>query len=209
MSRLPLFGSALLVTGVASTLITAPAQAAQLRSTTCSVNNVSIGTTTATACYGPLSGNDTGAQSTLLNNLNGGLFSNYVGSDVSWSLAGKSDDGNSLLNAQNGQSSGEWSLDQALTSGTFVLSLKTSTRYSAYLFQNIDFSKTGLVGLFNTIGVALNGNGSKGKDLSHASLFVAKVSQGEQRTEVPEPASLIGLGLAATGMVVSRRRQSK
>ncbi|HEY9298621.1 MAG TPA: hypothetical protein VIQ31_20135, partial [Phormidium sp.] len=129
--------------------------------------------------------------------MNGGLFSDIVGTGVNWSLAGKSDE-NSVLNADNGDNIGDWSLDKALSSGTFVLSLKTSNDYSAYLFKGIDFATTGLQGVFNTIGVALNGSGNAGKELSHASLFVADVNE-PPVTSVPEPATLMGLGLVASG----------
>ena len=51
----------------------------------CSLNNISIGGTAATDCKGPFEGNDTGAQGTLLTNLNNGLFN--VGTNVAWELA--------------------------------------------------------------------------------------------------------------------------
>jgi hypothetical protein len=173
----------------------------------CNVSNVSLGGTAATDCKGPFEGNDTGATGTLLDDLNQGLFASSVGSNVTWSLAGKSDESNPFLTADNGLSTGKWSLNKALSSGTFVISLKSSTAYSTYLFKNIDFSKTGLQGIFNTIGVALDGSGNAGKALSHASLFVANVPS-EPSTKVPEPSALMGLGLVLGGMVVARRRKS-
>ena len=111
------------------------------------------------------------------------------------------------IDGQNGLSTGKWSLNKALISGTFVISLKSSTAYSAYLFKDIDFSKTGLEGIFNTIGVALDGSGNAGKALSHASLFVANVPSGPS-TKVPEPSALMGLGLVLGGMVVARRKSA-
>ncbi|MBD2607262.1 PEP-CTERM sorting domain-containing protein [Scytonema hofmannii FACHB-248] len=173
----------------------------------CNVSNVSFGGTAATDCKGPFEGNDTGDKATLLDDLNGGLFASSVGSNVTWSLAGKSDEPNPFLSADNGLSTGNWSLKKALSSGTFVISLKSSTVYSTYLFKDIDFSKTGLEGIFNTIGVALDGSGNAGKALSHASLFVANVPSGPS-TKVPEPSALMGLGLVLGGMVVARRRKS-
>ncbi|WP_026733485.1 PEP-CTERM sorting domain-containing protein [Fischerella sp. PCC 9605] len=183
----------------------------------CNLTDVLIGNTTATACKGPFDGNDTGAGNPLLTELNKGLFD--IGSNVTWSLAGKSDsDENNIFGfeAQNGLSTGTWSLDKALSSNTsnglstFVVSLKTSTKYSAYLFKDIDFSQTSLQGIFNTIGVALNGSSTQGKALSHASLFVATYAKPStiQKAKVPEPSASIGLGLVVGGMVIARRRKS-
>jgi hypothetical protein len=147
--------------------------------------------------------------------LNNGLFD--LGSNVNWSLAGKSDSNENNLfgfKAQNDYNTGSWSLGKALGSGpsTFVISLKSSTKYSAYLFKDIDLTKTGLQGVFNTIGVALAGNGKQGKELSHASLFVASYVKPPvpPKVRVPEPSASIGLGLVVGGMVkAARRRQSK
>ncbi|MBW4476566.1 MAG: PEP-CTERM sorting domain-containing protein [Tolypothrix brevis GSE-NOS-MK-07-07A] len=182
----------------------------------CNVTDVLIGKTNATACKGPFDGNDTGAGNPLLTQLNNGLFD--LGSNANWSLAGKSDSNENNLfgfKAQNGSDAGSWGLGKALGSGpsTFVISLKSSTKYSAYLFKDIDFTKTGLDGFFNTIGVALAGNGKegKGKELSHASLFVASYVKPPQppKVRVPEPSASIGLGLVVGGMVIARRRESK
>ncbi|MCC5601544.1 PEP-CTERM sorting domain-containing protein [Nostoc favosum] len=211
--------SVLLFTGIACTSIAAPVYAAsggnsgnagggQTSSPICSLSDISLGGVLATACDGANTGNDTGAQGTLLPDLNNGLFSSFVGTGVQWTLAGKSDDPNPFaITAANNSSSGTWGLGAALPSNTFVVSLKTSTAYSAYLFKDYDFSK-GLTGVFNTIGVALNGSGNAGKGLSHASLFVPKIGTNPPPTSVPEPASLLGLGLVASGMVMVRRRRA-
>jgi hypothetical protein len=171
----------------ACAFLAAPAQA----QAKCSVNNVLFQNKTATACAGSFSGNDTGAGNPLLTQLNGGLFN--VGSSVTWSLAGKSDDGSQSgldITAANGANKGTWSLSQSFSSNapsglsTFAISLKASTHYSTYLFQNFDLSK-GLTGVFDTIGVSLAGNGKSGKGLSHASLFIANYST---PTPAPTPA---------------------
>lgn len=180
------------------------------KGTSCSVTDVSIGSTKASACKGPFSGNDTGAKSTLLDDLNQGLFN--IGANATWELVGKSDSSDSFgFEARNGKNSGWWKLGKELGDGpsTFVISLKSSTSYSTYLFQDIDFSETGLSGFFNTIGVATNKNGT-GKDLSHASIFKATYAKLPEppKVKVPEPTTTLGLGMVIGGMLISRRRQS-
>ncbi|MBD0386683.1 MAG: PEP-CTERM sorting domain-containing protein [Nostoc sp. C3-bin3] len=196
--------SVLLFTGITCASISAPVYAAPI----CSLSDISLGGVFATACDGPIAGNDTGDKGSLLPNLNNGLFSSFVGTGVEWSLAGKSDDQKPFaITAANDFSSGTWGLGAALSSNTFVVSLKASDAYTAYLFKDYDFSK-GLTGVFNTIGVALDGSGKAGKDLSHASLFVSNIGKNPPPTSVPEPASLLGLGLVASGMVMVRRRRA-
>ncbi|MCC5656916.1 PEP-CTERM sorting domain-containing protein [Nostoc sp. XA010] len=199
--------SVLLFTGIACTSIAAPVYAAP-SSPICSLSDISLGGVLATACDGPNTGNDTGEQGSLLPDLKNGLFSSFVGTGVQWTLAGKSDDSNPFaITAANNSSSGTWGLGAALPSSTFVVSLKASNAYTAYLFKDYDFSK-GLTGVFNTIGVALDGSGKAGKELSHASLFIPHIGTNPPPTSVPEPASLLGLGLVASGMVMVRRRRA-
>lgn len=206
-----LLTSSLLATGIAASLMSAPASA-----TSCSVSNVILGGMEATACRGPISGNDTGNGGTLGNLLNQqNLFDQELAAvgitGETWSLAGKSDE-NSILNADKGEVSNSWlSFDSALNTNTFVISLKTSNSYSAYLFTNYNWqAPNALEGIFNTIGVELNGNGKAGKALSHASLFVANVKTVTPPSvqEVPEPATVMGLGLVFGGLVASRRRKA-
>ncbi|WP_082803810.1 PEP-CTERM sorting domain-containing protein [Anabaena sp. 4-3] len=179
-------------------------------SATCSLTDVFLGNVSASACQGPFSGNDTGSSSTLLDDLNSGLFN--LGVDATWELVGKTDSPDNFGFEATGKNSGSWSLNQALGEGlsTFVISLKTSSAYSTYLFKDVDFAKTGLTGSFNTIGVALDGSGKQGKDLSHASIFRATyVNLPEPaKAKVPEPTATIGLGLVMGGMLINRRRKS-
>ncbi len=194
----------------ASTTSNPPAQttsnppASTSSSVACSTNNVSLGGIFATACEGPFSDNDTGSGD-LVGQLNNGLFD--IGSGVKWELFGKSDGG--AFFADDTTSNGALKLKQALTSNTFVISLKSSTSYSAYLFEDFDFTKQGaLDGLFNTIGVSQNKQG-KAQALSHASIFIAnRPPEPPVKTKVPEPASIIGLGLVSGTMFMKRRRKS-
>jgi len=228
-----IIGSTILATGVAVSLMAAPAQAdVKLGNgsgggggagsggndtggtlSKCSTSDISLGgilgdLVDATACKGAFEGNDTGAQGTLLGKLDAGLFASEFtkNEQVSWSLLAKSDETNNVFNAKNDFNTGDWSFKKPLSTDTFVLSLKSSTAYSAYLFKDYDWTK-GLTGIFNTIGVSTNKG--KGQALSHASLFAANVTTvNSPSVEVPEPATLVGLGLAFGGMLASRRRQS-
>lgn len=173
----------------------------------CGVTNVLLGGQSATACQGPFEGNDTGAGDPLLTLLRSGLFtSNFSSNPTNWSQLGKSDDGKGIVTAQ-GKDTGTWKIEDRTTWGStqpagdfgaFVISLKTSTGYSAYLFKDIDFTQD-LTGRFDTVGVAQNKNGL-GKDLSHASVFVTTYKRPEFKShsrKVAEPGAAMALGLFA------------
>ncbi|MFY7807239.1 MAG: PEP-CTERM sorting domain-containing protein [Limnoraphis robusta] len=158
----------------------------------------------ATKCAGTYEGNDTGAGDPLLTLLKSGdLFGEEIGS-WDWELSGKSDGNKGAFGiTAPGSNSGNWSLSTALES-PFILSLKSSTSWSAYYFENLDSAITG--GFFNTLGVAVNENNGQGKGLSHASLFVASkqfVDEPDSQ-EVPEPGTLLGL-LTLGGVVFGKK----
>lgn len=187
--KMRLFNASLLALGALS-LSAMNASAASMTSVSCSSGSVTAGDSSAIACEGSFEGNDTGAGDPLLTALNDGMFANLVG-DLQWDLFGKSDE-NSSFTADNGLTSGTWSVLEAIT-GPFVISLKSGTSYSAYLFDG----KTPVTsGTFETLGVSVNNKG-KAQALSHASLFVAQ-SNGST-VDVPEPATALALGMFTIG----------
>ncbi|HEY9837814.1 MAG TPA: PEP-CTERM sorting domain-containing protein [Vampirovibrionales bacterium] len=218
-------GSTLVATGFVSMMAAAPASAKPkiadepptseiLQSCTAGLELVGLGTILATDCEGAFEGNDT--NSSFLTDLNSGsLFENYYDPAVTWSLAAKSDDPGSWLTAPGEEeeiSDGTWgfTLPSALNTASFILNLKAGNSFSSYLFKDFNFNGvTSWSGVFNTIGVSLAGNGTEGKALSHASLYLASGgSTVPDPTPVPEPATLLGLAVVGGGISLSRRRKS-
>lgn len=178
---------------------------------TASVNDVQAdvasllsGLMSATAAYGSVAGNDTGSGNAALNLLNDS-GSDVFNLDLDWTLVGKSDDGgNGPFTSNPEVNDGALTFDTPMD-GPFVISIKSSTYFSLYYF---DDSFSGVSSLdFVTLGVAFNGNNGKGKDLSHASLFKADglPSPGPTPGAVPTPAAF-GAGLVLLGLGAMRRR---
>ncbi|WP_414545678.1 PEP-CTERM sorting domain-containing protein [Nostoc sp. CCY0012] len=212
-----LLASAAIATGTVATLAVAPAHAAKIKTTTttttgsCSLTDVTYNSgVAATSCIGELeigsSGwafqNDVlGNGDPLLSKLNQLFAVNY-----DWSFVGKDETTGKSATAFDGYSdakTGTWSVTQPIN-GPFAISLKASTGFSVYLFETFDKAITS--GTWATLGL-LN-NGGKQPNLSHISLFTASYIPPHTPTPkpVPEPGSLVALGLVASGIVMSRRR---
>ena len=189
-----------------SALDVAPAAAAVCDASTVTATGLGGSSYDPIACEGAFSGNDTGAQSTLLDDLNGNLFDSFftdLSVDLDWQLSGKSDDGNAAFTADNGSTSGNWSLSTPID-GPFAISFKASNSYSVYLFDDVNELITG--GTFTTDGVSTNPQG-KAQDLSHASLWVPTNYPPET---IPEPSTLGALGLlAAAGMFGAGKKRKQ
>ena len=175
-----------------ATAISQPAHAAFIKGT-CNVADVTAGPVlaNASACKN-FTGNDTGFEA-LINNAFG-LTGN------TWNLLGKSDQSGDPVVAPNGVQSGNWSLlSPTSVNSPFVVTVKASTFFSAYLFQGL----TGVTsGTFNVAGVTTGNNGQHA-NLSHLSVFTS------EPTAIPTPAllpGLIGLGL---GVLRKRRQQEQ
>lgn len=167
----------------------------------CSLGSVTAtGLGSSTSCIGAFSGNDAMGNGTgdLSTKLSTGVFKGLK----DWQFVGKSDEG--AFSTSQG-TSGTWSIKTALT-GPFVLSLKSSTAWSAYFFEGMDDLKV-FGGSWTTKGVSTkNGNA---QDLSHATIYraVLKTPPPKPRS-VPEPGTTAALGLLAVG-AIGRLRQQK
>jgi hypothetical protein len=178
-----------------------------LTGTSCASGTVMLGGGSYTACEGAFDGNDTGNKGTLLTKLNtDNLFADVVGSGT-WTLLDKSD-GGALVQADNGATAGDWQADLSNIQdvGAVVVSLKSSTSYSTYLFtENLQDI---LKGTFTMDGVSLNKKG-KAQALSHLSVaYFRRSTPVVESQPVNEPGSLLGMGAVALGGVLLGRRRS-
>jgi hypothetical protein len=135
-------------------------------------------------------------------------LNNLFNVDYEWSFVGKDENPGTNTPANgfdgfSGTETGTWSFTEGLT-GPFAISLKAGDGFSVYFFDNVDQLITS--GDWSTEGIINNGGSQPG--LSHMSLFKAEVNIVPPPPEkVPEPATIFGLGLVASGMVVARRRR--
>jgi hypothetical protein len=172
----------------------------------CNAGGVTAGATGFFSCAGPIAGNNRGpANSNLLNTLNNGTlsalgtqyfgtgsqafdFTQYDWFDSTVSLG--------LDPSGSAGTSGNWSINQAIN-GPFAIAVKGGPDYSVYFFDSIS-QITG--GGWDTLGIT-KGNGEAGPGLSHLDIYTTS------QVSVPEPATIIGLGVVAAGMAAARRRR--
>ena len=144
----------------------------------------------------------TGGGDPLLSNLNSLFGTNY-----NWSFVNKDESTgtNAGLDGFSGTQSGSWSVSTPLT-GPFAISLKASTGYSVYLFE--DLTEAVSSGVWSTVALLTNGGGGGNQpNLSHFSLFTAPGTVcTEDCPTVPEPGLAIGLGAMALGAIKARKR---
>ena len=137
-------------------------------------------------------------QGSFTGNISEGKVATAVFGNLSFSLAGTSeDDGGGFANQPEDQFTGTLELDTPIT-GLFVIGIKGANSYSLYLF---DGGASGVSSIgFDTLGV-FKGNGAPGPGLSHAALFTAPV---------PEPGTyaLMLVGLCAVGLTARRGQKS-
>jgi hypothetical protein len=153
----------------------------------------------ASDCAGLFTGNDVGKKGTLVPNLDDGSLFDMPGD---YSIFGQSDKLGSVV-AENGATMGDWTVDFGMDVTKFVLTLKSSNRYAAFLFENVSGSV--FSGTFSTgLAMLLNKN-NRPQKLSHLTAVVLE----KGTTVVPLPATL-PLFFAALGGIglLSRRRRS-
>lgn len=177
----------------------------------CQSGSVLLGTASYDDCFGAENENDTGAQGTLLDNLNGGVFDGITGSGGEWFIFGKSDE-DTEVDADEGSNSGAFSVDFSDLDhdvDSIVVSLKAADFYSAYLFDGAGFDSDDsdlakqFAGTFDTFGVT-----KKGADLSHLTIaYLKRDDNGGGPTPVPEPAAMAGLLAVGAGIVINRRKK--
>ncbi|MCF4967945.1 PEP-CTERM sorting domain-containing protein [Nostoc sp. CMAA1605] len=159
----------------------------------------------ATACRGeletdstawPYNNDVTGNGDPLLSKLN-----TLFGTSYNWTLVRKDEaSGNQgVFDGFDDAKTGTWSSNSI--SGPFAISLKAGTGFSVYLFENITQAVTN--GKWSTVGI-LN-NGGKQPNLSHLSLFTAQLPT----QPVPEPITMLGLGVGTVGLGVLKRKYGK
>jgi len=188
------FGAALLLSSFAH---------AAFVSNPCSTADVTVDESNAFLCAGSFEGND--SKDFDINTIFGEPLS-----DITWDEAAKvttptSETGDHHLEATAG-TSGTWTYTGTDTlSSPFVIILKASSEYSAYLFKGIESAKTGtfLISFFTS------NNEQSTPDLSHISIYSTKddiPGGGTFGSAVPLPAALWLFGPALLGFMGFRKK---
>lgn len=187
--------SIILFTGMAM-LASVSANAAFI-SEPCATTDVTANGNNAFACAGSISGNDTA----------GDMNSIFGEPDtVVWTEAGKFDidtpsEGHDMTATAG--TSGTWEYTGSMTLNPFIVVLKASSEYSAYLFKGFDL-ETNDVG---TYLISFLNNGSQTPNLSHITIYATNdPGTGIFGNPVPLPAALWLFGPALLGFLGFRKK---
>jgi len=157
----------------------------------CLVGDVTIGInkTAATACQGPISDNDDVSKIT-------DIFGYALAASETWVVAEKSDENNSNLVANT--ATGTWEYTGDPLSSPFVIVLKASDSFAAYLFKDLGNLVTNSTGGFS---ISWSNGGSQIPNLSHMTIYSTT-----NTSAVPLPAALWLFGPALLGFMGFRRK---
>lgn len=189
---------------VSSLIISAPAKAFTLfGSGTCSTSQL----TTSFACDGAIEGNDqennNNGGNTAVNNVfdsGQGLFGVTNWMQLARPDSGQSDNG---LTISDPGTTGSWSYNNTFSNyGTVMAVLKGGTEFSAFLLN-----KNFTAGTWDTS--SLENNGGQIPDLSHFTLYTSTNVITPPPTDVPEPLTILGTGLALGFGGLFKKQQGK
>lgn len=188
-----LLSSALLATGIASALVTAPANAFTLGS--CNTSDVSG---SVNCGLGNTSQDSVNPNDPLTVNEEA-----YFGF-TDWAFDGKIGAAGYTGTGDGSGKTGEWNLSNMIentwTDVMLVFKSANTTKLTAFLLGDNVTS-----GDWSSPFAGPNNNL---RDVSHISVYYRQGQDVQPPATVPEPASLMGLGLVASGMVMARRRKS-
>jgi hypothetical protein len=194
----PLLGSIFLTAGVASIVMTAPVHAATFSCPTAISGKVS-GTT---ACeYSNTANQDFLNTNSMTVNTEGFFDSN------NWVFGGKIGANAGYLGTASGQS-GTWNIssviNNTLNEAMLVFKSGEGTKLVGYQIQDGVTSGTWNSPFLKSV---FGFNGGSVKDVSHISVYYRPKAT-EARVTVPEPASILGLGLVVGSLAIVPRRQA-
>ncbi|MGK7922737.1 MAG: PEP-CTERM sorting domain-containing protein [Trichodesmium sp.] len=209
MRNVGLIGSSVLATGLAvtSSLIAPTAQAASLACNTLDASLAGKVTGTSGCEYGSTNNDFLNPLQVNEDNMFGG----------GWSFYGKDDEDFDFtpIGSGNGYTSGTWDISSALTAlnknlndTDFMLVFKSGGGNVAPTENYIGYTLSATSG--NWESQFLNANNGKLKAMSHMSLYYRDGGNGggNDPAPVPEPSTMLALGLIGGGMFLSRGRQS-